>query len=412
MKFPGSDGKIISVKENQKTARQCYAESQKISSTGQPGKKDPPTVAHITHAEITDLDLRSDSHDERPSPIDELDDLQIGKLPGQCTKISRQLNPNLRQQLKAEILQNADLFAWSSADMPGIDANFICHRLAIHKEAKPVAQRKRKVGGKRREAIGSETQKLLNAGFICEVRYTTWLANVVLVKKNSGKWRMCIDYTDLNKACPKDSYPLPSIDRLRLMDKVFHQQIGRNMEVYVDDMVVKTTSATDHASDLAEIFAQIRRHNMCLNLEKCVFGVQGGKFLGFMITNRGIETNPEKCKVIIQMQSPQTVKEVQRLAGRLVSQFGIPHALVTNNGRQFIAQEFEDFLRKLGIKHLPTSVEHPQTNGQAEAANKVILRELKKWLGTPKDSGPTNFPASFGRFIALPSQPHKKRLTC
>nr|KYP59744.1 Transposon Ty3-I Gag-Pol polyprotein [Cajanus cajan] len=177
--------------------------------------------------------------------------------------------------------------------MPGIDADFICHRLAIHKEARPVAQRKRKVGGERREAIIIETQKLLNAGFNCEVRYTTWLANVVLVKKSSGKWRMCVDYTDLNKACPKDSYPLPSIDRLvdgasrhallsfldaysrynqimmyppdevhtsfisdhanycywvmpfslknagatyqRLMDKVFHQQIGRNTEVYVDD---------------------------------------------------------------------------------------------------------------------------------------------------------------------------------
>nr|KYP35079.1 Retrovirus-related Pol polyprotein from transposon 412 family [Cajanus cajan] len=132
---------------------------------------------------------------------------------------------------------------------------------------------------------------------------------MVLVKKNSGKWRMCVDYTDLNKVCPKDSYPLPSIDRLvdgasrhallsfldaysgrvmpfglknagatyqRLMDKVFHQQIGRNMEVYVDDMVVKTTSAIDHAADLTEVFAQVRKHNMRLNPEKCVFGVQGG----------------------------------------------------------------------------------------------------------------------------------------
>nr|KYP76414.1 Retrovirus-related Pol polyprotein from transposon opus [Cajanus cajan] len=96
----------------------------------------------------------------------------------------------------------------------------------------------------------------------------------------------------------------------------FHQQIGRNMEVYVDDMVVKTTSATNHATNLAEVFAQVRKHNMRLNPEKCVFGVQGGKFLSFMITSRGIEANPEKCKAIIQMQSPQTVKEVQRLAGR------------------------------------------------------------------------------------------------
>nr|KYP39823.1 Retrovirus-related Pol polyprotein from transposon opus [Cajanus cajan] len=200
---------------------------------------------------------------------------------------------------------------------------------------------------------------------------------------------MCVDYTDLNKACPKDSYPLPSIDRLvdgasghallsfldaysgatyqRLMDKVFHQQIGRNMEVYVDDMLVKTPSAEGHAADLAEVFSQIRKHNMRLNPEKCVFGVQGGKFLGFMSTSRGIKANPEKCKAIIQMQIPQTVKNVQRLAGR-----------------QFIAQSFEDFLCELGVKHLPTSVENPQTNGQAEAANKMILQELKKRLGSAK----------------------------
>nr|KYP65255.1 hypothetical protein KK1_011487 [Cajanus cajan] len=258
MKFPGHDGKIISIRANQQVARQCYAESLETVSPSEQRKNDLTALAHTDHEKIIDLDPRSDTHDERPSTVDELDDLQIGKLPGQTTNISRQLTPELRQRLQAEILKNADLFAWSSADMPGIDADFICHRLAIHKEAKPVAQRKRKVGGERREAVIVETQKLLNAGFIREVRYTTWMVNVVLVKKHSGKWRMCVDYTDLNKACPKDSYPLPSIDRAtyqRLMDKVFHHQIGRNLEVYVDDMVVKTISATDHASDLAEVFA-------------------------------------------------------------------------------------------------------------------------------------------------------------
>nr|KYP60978.1 Retrovirus-related Pol polyprotein from transposon 412 family [Cajanus cajan] len=84
-------------------------------------------------------------------------------------------------------------------------------------------------------------------------------------------------------------------------------------------MVVKTPSAEAHAADLAKVFNQIWKHNMRLNLEKCIFGVQGGKFLGFMITSRGIEANLEKCNTIIQMQSPQTVKDVQRLARRLVS---------------------------------------------------------------------------------------------
>nr|KYP35973.1 Pol polyprotein [Cajanus cajan] len=80
-----------------------------------------------------------------------------------------------------------------------------------------------------------------------------------------------------------------------------------------------------------------------------------------------------------------TTKNVQRFTWKnIICRFGIPHTFVTDNGRQFIAQRFEDFLRELGIKHFPTLVEHPKTNGQAEAANKVILRELKKWLGNAK----------------------------
>nr|XP_025638006.1 uncharacterized protein LOC112733303 [Arachis hypogaea] len=200
---------------------------------------------------------------------------------------------------------------------------------------------------------------------------------MVMVRKNSGKWRMCVDFTDLNKACPKDAYPLPCIDKLvdnaswfkslsfmdaysgynqilmhpedqsktafitehgnfcyrvmsfglknagatyqRLMDKVFHNQIGRNMEIYVDDMVAKTIKEISHCDDLSEIFKQIRTYNMRLNPEKCAFGVKGGKFLRFMLTSRGIESNPEKCSAILNMASPKTIKEVQQLAGRIAA---------------------------------------------------------------------------------------------
>ena len=84
-------------------------------------------------------------------------------------------------------------------------------------------------------------------------------------------------------------------------------------------MVVKSQSVDQHASDLAEVFAQARKYNMRLNPEKCTFGVGGGKFLGFMITHRGIEANPDKFDIVIQMQSPTNVKEVQRLNRRLAS---------------------------------------------------------------------------------------------
>nr|XP_025661188.1 uncharacterized protein LOC112756783 [Arachis hypogaea] len=105
----------------------------------------------------------------------------------------------------------------------------------------------------------------------------------------------------------------------RLMDKIFAKQIGRNIEVYVDDMVAKTKVGKNHLDDLTEIFGQLRKYNMRLNPEKCAFGVQSGKFLGFMLTSRGIEANPEKFRAILDMTSPHTIKEVQRLTGRLAA---------------------------------------------------------------------------------------------
>jgi len=262
-------------------------------------------------------------------------------------------------------------------DMTGIDPRIMTHRLSVCKEAKPVAQKKRRLGEEKKKVAMEEVQKLLNAGFIREIQYTTWLANIVLVKKSNGKWRMCTDYTDLNKACPKDAYPLPSIDRLvdgaaghrmlsfldafsgynqipmydrdvdkttfisesanfcyqvmpfglknagatyqRLMDRIFEKQIGRNMEVYVDDMVVKSGTFDQHLNDLTEIFEQLRLYRMKLNPAKCVFGMEGGKFLGFILTNREIEANPDKCEVISSMRSPTNLKETQRLVGRLTS---------------------------------------------------------------------------------------------
>ena len=105
-------------------------------------------------------------------------------------------------------------FAWSASDMPGIDPDFLCHRLSMDPMVRPVRQRRRKFNEEKRKVIHDEAQKLLAAGHIREIQYPEWLANVVLVQKASGKWRMCVDFTDLNKACPKDSYPLPSIDAL------------------------------------------------------------------------------------------------------------------------------------------------------------------------------------------------------
>ena len=98
--------------------------------------------------------------------------------------------------------------------MPGISPKVIQHKLNVNSERKPIQERRRAFALKRDQAVIEEVTKLLTAGFIREVYYPDWLANVVLVKKANGKWRMWVDFTDLNKACPKDSFPLPRIDQL------------------------------------------------------------------------------------------------------------------------------------------------------------------------------------------------------
>ncbi|RDX96592.1 hypothetical protein CR513_20731, partial [Mucuna pruriens] len=264
------------------------------------------------------------------------------------------MNSEEEEMLTAVLKSNYDVFAWSAQDMPGVDPEFMCHQLSVDRNAKPIAQKKRKMGEEKREAAKQEIHKLITAGFVREVQYPTWLANVVMVRKANGKWRMCTDYTDLNKACPKDSYPLPGIDRLvdnvagftflsfmdaysgynqirmhphdeekttfiteegafcyqvmpfglknagatyqRLMDKIFKEILGRDVEVYVDDMVARSQCMKEHCGALGRIFDVLRKHKLRLNPSKCSFGVKAGKFLGFMLTERGSKQTQKSAK--------------------------------------------------------------------------------------------------------------------
>ncbi|KAL0461342.1 UNVERIFIED_CONTAM: Polyprotein P3 [Sesamum latifolium] len=166
--------------------------------------------------------------------------------------------------------------------------------------------------------IHQEVERLLKAGHIREVRYPDWIANVVLVPKPGGKWHMCVDFTDLNKACPKDLYPLPRIDqlvdstagceRLSMLDayqgynqiklaKEDHEKTSfiteRGLYCYnVIPFGLKNAGATyqrsdkQHTKDLKECFDQLRKYGVKLNPQKCTFGVEGGKFLGYLVTLR------------------------------------------------------------------------------------------------------------------------------
>ena len=104
----------------------------------------------------------------------------------------------------------------------------------------------------------------------------------------------------------------------RMMTRMFKPQLGKNIEIYIDDMVVKSKTESKHGNDLGDIFGMLRRHKLRLNASKCSFGVGSGKFLGYVVTHHGIEVNLDQIKAINDLQSPRNHKEVQKLIGMIV----------------------------------------------------------------------------------------------
>jgi hypothetical protein len=309
---------------------------------------------------------------DQPKPMLSCEDIAKQKV-----LLGSQLSEEQEKALTRFLFNNKDVFAWSANDLCGVNRDVIEHSLNVDPSFRPRKQRLRKMSDDKAEGARNEVKRLLSAGVIREVKYPEWLANTVMVKKANGKWRMCIDFTDLNKACPKDEFPLSRIDSLvdaaasselmslldcysgyhqiwmkkedepktsfitpsgtycylrmpeglknaggsfsRMTAKVLHSQIGRNVLTYVDDIIVKSTKQENHIADLQETFANFRQAGLKLNPEKCVFGVKKGKFLGCLVSTKGIEANPNKIEAILRMEPPSTKKGAQRLTGRLAS---------------------------------------------------------------------------------------------
>jgi hypothetical protein len=257
--------------------------------------------------------------------------------------------------------------------MPGVPREVIEHHLAVCPQAHPVKQKTRKQVQEKQDFIIKEIEKLKKAKLIREVAHPTWIANPVVIPKANGSGRLYMDFTSLNKACPKDPYPLPRIDQIvdstagcdllcfldafsgylqikmakedkektafimpygvycyvcmpfglknvgatfqRLMRKALGAQMGRNTEAYINDIIIKTRDGHTFIEDLEETFFNLRKVNIKLNPAKCAFGVPLGKLLGFLVSHRGIEANPDKVKAIEEMRPPRNLKEMQRLAG-------------------------------------------------------------------------------------------------
>lgn len=347
-------------------------------------------------------------------------------------QVGTQLPPREKEELLGFLKRNLDVFAWDPYDALGIDPSFICHRLNVNPSVTPKKQPPRRPSKEHAETIKEEVNKLKRAGAIKEVFYPEWLANTVVVKKKSRKLMVCVDFMDLNKACPKDPFPMPRIDQLvdatvghprmsfldafqgyhqiplaledqektafvtpignyrykvipfglknarstyqRMMTRMFEPLLGKNIEIYVDDMVVKSKLVSEHLWDLGCIFDVLRKHRLRLNASKCSFGVGSGKFLGYIITHRGIEVDPDQIRAIQNLRAPRNSKEIQKLAGmiaalnRFISRSADrcrPFYLLINKWKGFewseecamAFQQLKDYLARLPIMSKPEADE-------------------------------------------------------
>ncbi|XP_077221934.1 uncharacterized protein LOC143855746 [Tasmannia lanceolata] len=331
--------------------------------------------ADETPLEIKHMIQQEESRRARPLE-EEIETVNIGdETLIREIRIGKTLSPEEREELITLLKEFKEVFAWSYDDMPGLSEDIVQHRLPLIPGAKPKKQKLRKLKTEWELKVHDEVKKLLEVKFIQVVEYPEWLANIVPVPKKDGKVRMCVDFRDLNKASPKDDFPLPNIDLLvdntaghallsfmdgfsgynqikmapedmiktafttqwgtycyrvmpfglknagatyqRAATTLLHDMIHKEVEVYVDDMIVKGKTRPEHTVALRKFFERIRKYQLRLNPSKCVFGVTSGKLLGFMVSERGIEVDPQKIKAIQEMEPPRTEKQIRGFLGKV-----------------------------------------------------------------------------------------------
>ncbi|XP_074266017.1 uncharacterized protein LOC141588475 [Silene latifolia] len=315
---------------------------------------------HVTAQECPDLEdeievgeIPKTLEDGVQVTVDDLTEINLGTNEEPRPVYISSLLTDQEQTEYVELLSEyKDVFAWSYQEMPGLSPKITVHRLAIRKGVSPKKQPRRRFRPEMLPEIEAEVNKLIDAGFIREVKYPTWIANIVPDDFPLPVTEIMIDATTGHEAlsfmdctagynqiqiAPEDEeatgfrttkgifcykvmpFGLKNAGATyqRAMQKIFDDMLHDIVECYVDDLVVKSKKRVDHVKDLRTVFERLRKCKLKMNPLKCAFGVNSDKFLGFIVHHRGIEIDQSKIKAIKDMAEPSTLKDLRSLQGRL-----------------------------------------------------------------------------------------------
>jgi len=291
------------------------------------------------------------------------------------THISLHLSPSEKEEYIRFLKEYEDIFAWSYDDMTSLSISIVAHKLPTNPMCPPVKQKLKKFKRDMSLKIKEKVTKQIKAKVLRVVEYPSWLANILPVLKKDVKVRVCVGYRDLNRESPKDDFSLPNIHILidtcakhelqsfvdcftgyhqiwideediektafitpwgiycdkvmpfglknvvatymRAITTIFQGMIHKEIEVYVDEVIIKSKRSSDHIADLKKFFDRLRKYNLKLNPAKCAFGVPDGKLLVFTVNRREIELGPSNVKAIQDLPPPKNKKYVMRFLGRL-----------------------------------------------------------------------------------------------
>ncbi|GAU33418.1 hypothetical protein TSUD_21110 [Trifolium subterraneum] len=282
---------------------------QEEPSTEAPPQQPPQNVSmvdldsrHSKQEHKEEKTLRKEKKEDDPAskenlrhiPDGDFKLIPLGEDPSRNLKIGKYVPDLARKQLVACLKDNANLFAWSATEIPGLDPEVACHQLTVDEAASAVVQRRRMHSpGKKKEAAEKAVKDLLKANFISEVKVQSNPNGCGRQGKNGLMTESGNYYYNVMP------FGLKNVGATyqRMMNKVFRGEIG----------------------DMLEVFEQAKKVNMRFNPEKCTFGIRAGKFLGFYLTERGIEANPDKCRAFTEFPTPNDKKSIQTLNGMLTA---------------------------------------------------------------------------------------------